>query len=374
MGVADYSWERPSPRALRDAGYTAVMRYCSHEPGKDLSPGERDALWAEGLAIGLVWETTANRAGQGGNAGLDDCAEFNGRLDLLGWPADQCVAYAVDYAPTDFRPIRDYFTGAISLGRRPVGGYGNYQVIEDLGAYRPLDCYWQTAGLGSGAGQGSGGSVYIPAYGYGVRLSRHACMMQFWDPVPVVPGTDHNQVISPVAMLYHPDMENDDVANNDEVLAAITAAKNEIGGWLQGERGYSGQTLIGLADGGVYLVWYDDRGDLKRKHIVTPDEVTLAQTTYLAKPVVFAEVNTVWGDLPRAGLAALSTANADFVRSSIPLIGAPAPVLSPSEIAQVVAAITAAVGHLELDTHLGATDVAAIAEATADEIHDRTAS
>ena len=54
------------------AGYSGVIRYLSFEPLKNLSIGERDRLWAEGLSIGLVWETTAQAPLQGFNRGASD--------------------------------------------------------------------------------------------------------------------------------------------------------------------------------------------------------------------------------------------------------------------------------------------------------------
>jgi hypothetical protein len=189
----DYSWARPGPAAIVSAGYTGVIRYLSHEPGKDLHEPERDALWAAGLSIGLVWETSANRPLSGYAGGRADAIEANGRADALGWPRSVALFYAVDFAPTgdQFATVRDYFRGVKSAGIRPVGVYGTYTVVEDLAAREPVTCYWQCAAW-SGTGTGSGGSME------GRRLSRHACLFQMVGGKRIQPAdsTDHNEEVT----------------------------------------------------------------------------------------------------------------------------------------------------------------------------------
>jgi len=71
--VIDYSFSRPAPSDIAGAGYVGVIRYLSGGGNrKDITRDELDALHGAGLAVGLVWETTASRAGE---------AQYAGRLD-----------------------------------------------------------------------------------------------------------------------------------------------------------------------------------------------------------------------------------------------------------------------------------------------------
>ncbi len=85
--VVDYSFTHPVPARIKAAGYVGVMRYLSPGPNaKNLTTAERDALLAAGLSIGVVWETVANRAAQGFDAGAHDAQVANGQADGLAIP------------------------------------------------------------------------------------------------------------------------------------------------------------------------------------------------------------------------------------------------------------------------------------------------
>src|SRR5437660_2904824 len=92
----DYGWQHPSPQAIKQAGYEGVIRYLSHDPSKDLSGAERDALRAQGLSIALVWETTATRASEGFQAGVQDAHDAETQAAALGYPQICVLFYAVD--------------------------------------------------------------------------------------------------------------------------------------------------------------------------------------------------------------------------------------------------------------------------------------
>jgi hypothetical protein len=207
--VIDYSWSRPTPQSLRERGYTGAMRYLSHEPGKNLSARERDALWAAGIAVGLVWESNPGRPLQGFKAGVDDAREANRQAAALGWPTGTPIAYAVDFDPANrMGAVQDYFHGVLSAGGRPVGIYGSYGVIEASAGWqwegRRVECFWQCAGW-SGSGSGTGGSIRLDD-GSTRRVSRHACLYQDISETRM-PGTDHNHVLGHVAFLHHPDQQ-----------------------------------------------------------------------------------------------------------------------------------------------------------------------
>lgn len=216
--VVDYSWARPAPSELRRRGYTGAIRYLSHETGKNLSARERDALWAEGIACGLVWESSAGRPLDGFAAGADDAREANRQADALGWPDWVPLAYAVDFDPTGrLGTITGYFQGVLSAGGRPVGVYGAYALMESLAQLshqgRRIECYWQCAGW-SGSGEGSGGTIRLDD-GSRRRVSRHACLYQDIAETRHA-GEDHNHVLGHVAFLYHPDQTVPDQTAHEE--------------------------------------------------------------------------------------------------------------------------------------------------------------
>lgn len=282
MLVLDYSWARPSPAAIKGAGYSGVIRYLSNEPAKNLSISERDRLWAEGLSIGLVWEATAQAPLGGFARGQSDAREANRQADAFGWPRAAVVVYAIDFdvqrllqsAPprglsletmvdlelqvarteaahdlvrqamgTQMDQVADYFRGVQSIGGRPAGVYGPDHVCDDLAASVGLACYWQCAAW-SGSGSGTGGSVYVPDYGRNVQLSRQACLFQFYGSVRV-DGTDHNESTGHAGpqladLMYHPDgheperpEEEDDMPVWNEILWSIhgSAWALEVGGF-----------------------------------------------------------------------------------------------------------------------------------------------
>ena len=129
--ILDYAWAKPTPAAIKAAGYSGVMRYLSTDATKNLSKTEATGLLAAGLSIGLVWETTAQRAGAGFAAGAADAATAEAQADALGYPSTAVLFYAVDYdaAPSAVAP---YFAGVVSKAHRPVGVYGSARVVEGV--------------------------------------------------------------------------------------------------------------------------------------------------------------------------------------------------------------------------------------------------
>jgi peptidoglycan hydrolase-like protein with peptidoglycan-binding domain len=217
LQVVDYSWERPSPQLIRDSGYVGAIRYLSYEASKNLSQWERDALWASGLAVALVWETTARRPESGFGGGQQDAAEANDQADGLGWPGDRPIYYAVDFQTGPGGAVTDYFHGCNSVGRRPVGVYGTYDVIEGLVGGGIVPWGWQCAAW-SGDGWGTGGSIG------GRRVSTHARLFQH--PVTVMGGMcDANDILQDDWGGYLPAPGPEDVG---AALRAIEEAKTQV--------------------------------------------------------------------------------------------------------------------------------------------------
>jgi hypothetical protein len=177
--LLDYAWAKPSPAAIKAAGYSGVMRYLSHDSTKNLSKAEATGLLAAGLSIGLVWETTASRAGAGFAAGAADVVAAEAQATALGYPLTAVLFYAVDYdaAPAAVAP---YFAGVTSKAHRPVGVYGGIRVVDGVVApWKWQACAW------------SAGRVSTSAHLY-QRL--HATVAH------PLSGTDENVVLHPFPM------------------------------------------------------------------------------------------------------------------------------------------------------------------------------
>lgn len=171
--AADYSFARPSVSALQpDDG---VLRYVSHEPGKNLTVAEAKTLRAAGKWIALVFEDGAQRALDGAAAGKADAEFANQQADALGYPKDAVIFYAVDFDATPGQ-VTAYFDGAKSVpGGRPVGAYGSIKITGiKLASYN-----WQTSAWSGGAVDGS------------------ANLYQRQRPTHPVPGCDENVLLNP---------------------------------------------------------------------------------------------------------------------------------------------------------------------------------
>lgn len=146
MRILDYSFARPDPAQIKAQGFQGVMRYLSPNAGKNLTAPERDALRAQGLAIGLVWEWYAQRALEGHDAGVQDGQAALVQANALGVPADVAIFFAVDWdaTPEQQQAINDYLTGAkTSLGDR-VGEYGGFYPVSRALDAGVIKYAWQT--------------------------------------------------------------------------------------------------------------------------------------------------------------------------------------------------------------------------------------
>lgn len=95
IGV-DYAWSHPSLATLQAQGYTFAIRYIGGSTGKRLTIPERDALWAHGLGIVLVWETSATRPLAGQYGGAIDGKEARIQARALGYPESMPIIIAND--------------------------------------------------------------------------------------------------------------------------------------------------------------------------------------------------------------------------------------------------------------------------------------
>lgn len=150
----DYSWARPGGAAIAAAGYRFAMRYVPYpgHQGKGLSIAERDDLHAHGIAIGLVFESTANRPLGGYDAGVYDATATIEALESLSWPP-RPVYFAVDFdiQPAQLGALTAYMRGVGSvLGVQRVGVYGGIRALEHCRDHGLATWYWQALAWSGG--------------------------------------------------------------------------------------------------------------------------------------------------------------------------------------------------------------------------------
>lgn len=147
--LIDYAWQHPDPKAIKDAGYTGVLRYFSTDPTKDLTAAEAKALHAAGLKVGVVWETTAKEAESSATQGAKDRAEAEKRAAALGIPKTVPLFYAVDEGTTVDK-VDQYFQGVHHGATHPVGVYGSKTIVEGILAKGFATYAWQTSAWSGG--------------------------------------------------------------------------------------------------------------------------------------------------------------------------------------------------------------------------------
>lgn len=158
----DYSFARPAPADIKKAGYSFVCRYLASSTGKRIMKAEADALRAAKLDIVLVFEDEANQALRGFHQGVPDATMAKAQADLLGYPADRPIYFAVDFDanPTQQAAIDDYLKGAASvLGAGRVGVYGGFYVVDRCYKNKTAQWFWQTLAW-------SGGKIHPVAHIY----------------------------------------------------------------------------------------------------------------------------------------------------------------------------------------------------------------
>lgn len=144
----DYAWQHPDPAAIKADGYSAVLRYLSHDPTKDLTVAEAAALHKAGLSVGIVFETTAQRAAGGETAGRADVAEAEQRATAMGYPLACPIFYAVDY-DADPTVACSYFKGIRFGSAHPVGVYGGLRVVQAVYEAGLASAVWQATAWSS---------------------------------------------------------------------------------------------------------------------------------------------------------------------------------------------------------------------------------
>jgi hypothetical protein len=248
MKGIDYSFARPGGAAIRADGNEFVIRYVPYpgDGGKGITADELADLRAHGLAVGLVFESVAERHLAGFAAGQADAVTSLRALTALGFPPATAVYFAVDFdaQPRHYPAIDDYQRGAASiLGMERVGVYGSYAVIGHCKAAGTAMWFWQTY-----------------AWSGGQRNVAH--LYQYSNAVTLNGGAvDLNAAYGDEQGLWMPE-EEDDMALAEEVaqlrkdlgVAQTRIAQLEVQAWGEGQNGIPRDADHPYADLSMYTM------------------------------------------------------------------------------------------------------------------------
>lgn len=121
----------PSVATLKETGVKFVMRYLSNSPSKNLTKAEAKSYRDAGIAVGVVWESTADRMESGKAAGVADAKEAEKQRKAIGMPDDQVIYFACDTDTTVGPHITAYMQGVHSvIGKDRTGIYAGIKVVK----------------------------------------------------------------------------------------------------------------------------------------------------------------------------------------------------------------------------------------------------
>jgi len=161
----DYAGGRVSGASLRSAGVAFVFRYFSDGgsdlPDKRITGAEFADLAANGIQIGINWETTATMMLAGYAQGVADaqaCLAWYQAVSGIVTLTSEAFYFSADFdeAQSQDQAIWDYLDGATSvLGLRPDGKrraalYGSYYVCKRAADAGKVDFFWQTEAWSDG--------------------------------------------------------------------------------------------------------------------------------------------------------------------------------------------------------------------------------
>jgi hypothetical protein len=182
---------------LKKAGYDFACRYLVPESySKALLPAEVKILSDAGLDILSVYETTANRALGGHDAGIADGKAALTCAVNVKQPKGSAIYFAVDFDVTSaahLEAIEAYLKGAASVlsSYYNVGVYGEYAVIEEMEKRGAAKHFWQTYAW-SGGKKSSHANVYQyrngeTAANISVDFNNSFGNEGFWNIAPAIP-------------------------------------------------------------------------------------------------------------------------------------------------------------------------------------------
>jgi hypothetical protein len=146
--VIDFSWFRPDPMAILDAGFVGVIGYLgTDQTGKLLEQDWLRAYLSTGLSATLVWELGNQRALDGYKAGVWDAQRAIHQADELGYEPGSCIYYVLEdprpVAPSQRPDVIEYARGLRDAGGPYlVGGYGSKPVVMQAAERGFIDHQW----------------------------------------------------------------------------------------------------------------------------------------------------------------------------------------------------------------------------------------
>lgn len=147
MEGIDYSYGSGLTAAqIKGYGKLFVLRYVSGGGSKDITRTELDNLLAEGLGVGLVWETTASRMLGGAPAGQADVVKAQQQVAALGVGTIP-IYFAADWDASESEQgaINAYLDACAGvIGRDRTGLYGSYYVVKRAFDAGKCTFGWQT--------------------------------------------------------------------------------------------------------------------------------------------------------------------------------------------------------------------------------------
>jgi hypothetical protein len=144
-----------SAAAFKANGYEYVCRYLvpTANAWKALTKVEAEIIQAAGMKIVSVFETTADRALGGREAGLQDGAIALKCAADVGQPEGSSIYAAVDFAPTpkQMQTVIDYIRGFNeATPAYSTGVYGSFDVINAVKGAGAASHFWQTYAWSNG--------------------------------------------------------------------------------------------------------------------------------------------------------------------------------------------------------------------------------
>lgn len=290
MEGVDYSYARPSPAALAQAGKRFAVRYIgTPESGKSLDAAEVRALQAVGIDVVAVYQTTASFMLTADGAVA--ARRAHDHAVACGMPAGRPVYFALDTNPTlitqaQWDGVERFLNGAASvLGRARVGVYAGYAGIERL-CPRVAPWGWQTYAWS------------------GSRWSQKAQLQQYRNGVSLAGGTvDLCRSTTPDfgQWGHRPQPLEDDMtpAQLAELKAHIDDRLVRVASWITTGRGNAYVTTTGA------WAFSDDAGTITLNEV--DDDVDPAELAAALAPLLVAQTP----QLSDADLTAVATAVAD---------------------------------------------------------------
>lgn len=217
--------------AFAEDGYEFVCRYLAPAGyWKRLTAEEAAAISATGLQIVSVFETSADRALGGYDAGKEDGAIATQMAQEVGQLAGSTIYFAIDFQPAEeqLQTVLDYIRGASeATPDYKTGVYGSYAVIEEAVNADVCSHFWQTLAWSRGQ-QSAYANIYqndcgpdgqgLPMNGIKVDLDESYGNEGWWslaareetsdpDPPPEQPAyllcvDDANKIISLISGAY----------------------------------------------------------------------------------------------------------------------------------------------------------------------------